>query len=87
VAPLADQPLNAAKVAELGLGLALNPASSSDAIRAAIQRILDDPAFRRRARDFAEEVAREPGIETAVGLIEALAADGTLAVTGSSARP
>jgi UDP:flavonoid glycosyltransferase YjiC (YdhE family) len=71
--PIADQPVNAAKVAELGLGLAMAPTSPSADIRAAIQYLLDDHALRERSRAFAAEVAHEPGLERAIALIEALA--------------
>jgi UDP:flavonoid glycosyltransferase YjiC (YdhE family) len=73
--PIADQPVNAAKVQELGLGLALDPSSSSADIRAAIQHLLEDHAFKERSRAFAAAVAHEPGLEKAVELIEALGPD------------
>jgi len=70
----ADQPFNAASVARLGLGEALAPSSSSAEIRAAAARMLDDAGLRARCRAFAAVVAREPGRERAVELVEALAA-------------
>lgn len=72
--PGADQPHNAAKVAELGLGEVLPITASSDAIGAAIARMLVDKALKIRSAEFAGRVAKEPGIERAVELIEALAA-------------
>jgi len=68
----ADQPLNAGKVAELGLGLSLDANASTDDIRRAVERLLDDPSFRDRSRAFAQSVADQPGIERAVELVEAL---------------
>ena len=70
--PIADQPVNAAKVVELGLGLTLDPASPSADIRAAIQLLLDDHAVRDRSRAFAAEVAQGPGLEKAIALIKTL---------------
>jgi UDP:flavonoid glycosyltransferase YjiC (YdhE family) len=66
LAPLADQPMNAARVAELGLGEALDPAASRADIAQAISRLLGDPAVKERSRAFAAAVALEPGIEMAV---------------------
>lgn len=71
--PGADQPHNAAKVAELGLGEVLPITASSDEIQAAVARMLADRALRTRSAEFAGLVAEEPGIERAVELIEAIA--------------
>jgi UDP:flavonoid glycosyltransferase YjiC (YdhE family) len=73
LAPGADQPLNAARVAELGLGLSLDPQSSSEEIRAAAAKMLGDPAFKARSREFAARVAEQPGVEAASAAVEALA--------------
>jgi UDP:flavonoid glycosyltransferase YjiC (YdhE family) len=73
LAPLADQPLNAAKVAGLGLGEALSPAASTKQIAEAILRLLGDSALRARTRAFAAAAASQPGVEKAVELVEALA--------------
>jgi UDP:flavonoid glycosyltransferase YjiC (YdhE family) len=72
--PNADQPYNAARVAELGLGAVLDPASPSRDIRAAVSRLIDDPALKERSRAFAAAVADHPGVETAVALVESLVA-------------
>lgn len=72
--PGADQPANAAKVTALGLGETLDPASSAKEIAAAITRLLADPALKARSRAFAKEVAGHPGIEAAIGRMEALIA-------------
>ncbi len=68
--PVADQPYNAEKVADLGLGAVLDPSASADTIREAVARLLADQAMRERARAVAAEVAKEPGLETALRLIE-----------------
>ena len=72
--PGADQPFNAAKVVELRLGEALDPATSSEEIREAISRLLDDRALKERSRAFAAAVASQPGIEKAIELVESFAA-------------
>jgi UDP:flavonoid glycosyltransferase YjiC (YdhE family) len=74
--PAGDQPFNAARVAELGLGVAMDPASSSEDIRGAVERLLKDEVVRLRSRRFAADVAQSPGVETAVGLVESLAITG-----------
>ena len=70
--PGADQPLNAAKVAELGLGEVLPTTASVEEIRRDVARLLADASLKARSARFAATVAREPGIELAVQLIEAL---------------
>jgi MGT family glycosyltransferase len=52
-----DQPLNAERVATLGLGLDIPGQSSVEAIRAAAVEVLGDPVFRRQARRMAEVIA------------------------------
>ena len=74
LAPGADQPVNAARVAELGLGLKLEPLSSAEEIRAAVVKMLGDPAFKARSREFAARVAEQPRLEAASAAVEALAA-------------
>jgi len=68
--PTNDQPFNAARVAALGLGVAMDPALPAEDIRRAAEQLLHDEAMRRRSRQFAAEVSRAPGIENAVELIE-----------------
>jgi UDP:flavonoid glycosyltransferase YjiC (YdhE family) len=70
--PGADQPRNAAKVAELGLGEVLPTTAPAEEIRLVIARLLADPALKARVEAFAAAVEREPGMERAVELIEAL---------------
>lgn len=61
----ADQPENAKRIAAIGAGLALiNP--DTDALGAAIQRILADDAFRRAARAIAIDMAKLPSADDAV---------------------
>ena len=74
LAPGADQPFNAARIAELGLGLSLDPLSPAEEIRAAVVRMLGDADFKARSRQFAARVAEQPGLEAASAAVEALAA-------------
>jgi UDP:flavonoid glycosyltransferase YjiC (YdhE family) len=70
--PVADQPFNARKVEELGLGVALDPAAPTEEIRSAIGRMLADGAMKARSKAFAAQVSDAPGLGKAVESIEAL---------------
>lgn len=78
VVPLfADQPQNARRVAEVGAGVAVEPAREDPEatvapLREAIERVLAEPAYRERARALAEELRREPAVDGAVPLLERL---------------
>jgi UDP:flavonoid glycosyltransferase YjiC (YdhE family) len=68
-----DGPANAARVAELGAGVALDgPAAIADALLPAVQRLLGDPAHRAAARAVADEIAALPPIDDAVALLQSL---------------
>lgn len=57
----ADQFVNAAAAVTSGCGIALPPAAiDPDAVRDALQRLLDDPAFRYAATRIGEEIASMP---------------------------
>jgi UDP:flavonoid glycosyltransferase YjiC (YdhE family) len=64
----ADQPFNAQSVVALGAGLAL-PKPDTEALRSAIQRLLDEPEFRRAARAVATDMAALPSVDTAVNAL------------------
>ena len=66
----ADQPYSAERCADLGVGLAIG-GDRLRAIRDAVRQVLEDPAYRARARFFQEEMARLPGLEHMVALLEA----------------
>ena len=69
----ADQPLNAQRCVELGVGQALDPlAATPESVRAAVTAVLDDPAYRQAATRLRDEIAALPGPEYAVGLLEQL---------------
>jgi UDP:flavonoid glycosyltransferase YjiC (YdhE family) len=78
VVPLfADQPENARRVAEVGAGIAVEPAREEPSatiapLRAAIESVLADPSYRERAAALADELRAEPSVDEAVPLLERL---------------
>lgn len=74
-----DQYMNAERVSETGAGIGLpgldspvaDPRSAGD-LAAAVQGVLDDPRFRTRARQFAEEVANLPSVAEFPARLEAI---------------
>lgn len=72
----ADQPDNADRCAELGVGRPVELEHLSPrAIRRAVRSVLGDPAYRRRAQTLRDEIRALPGPEHAVRLLERLAAE------------
>lgn len=72
----ADQPENARRCAELGLGKAISPDErSAEAIREAALNVLHDPAHRRNAERMRDEMQTLPGPDLAVPLLESLVED------------
>lgn len=70
----ADQPDNAKRCVELGLGRALDPvAATPGTIRDAVAAVLADPGFRGAAEGMRDEIAALPGPTHAVALLERLA--------------
>ena len=68
VVPLfADQPYNAARVAEIGAGIALEggPPAVGDLAQSR-QRVLSEESFRTAARAVAEEIGRLPPVSSSV---------------------
>jgi UDP:flavonoid glycosyltransferase YjiC (YdhE family) len=78
VVPLfADQPENARRVAEVGAGVAVEPAREDPEatvapLREAVQRVLAEPSYGERARAPADELRAEPAVDEAVPLLERL---------------
>jgi MGT family glycosyltransferase len=71
----ADQPLNAARCAALGVGRVLDALTATPAdVREAAAAILTEPSYRRAAARLREEVHGLPGPEHAVDLLERLVA-------------
>ena len=72
----ADQPLNAARCAALGIARVLDPiAATAETVREAASMVLADPSYRRAAERLRDEITTLPGPTQAVLLLEQLAAD------------
>lgn len=72
----ADQPLNAARCAELGVARVLDAVEATpEIVREAVAALLADPAYRRAAKRMRDEIAALPGPGHAVMLLERLAAE------------
>jgi UDP:flavonoid glycosyltransferase YjiC (YdhE family) len=72
----ADQPHNAAAAAARGLGRIVGPEErTADAIETAARDVLEDPTYRRNARQVRDEMAALPPLEYAVELLERLASE------------
>jgi MGT family glycosyltransferase len=70
----ADQPENAKRCVELGLGQMVEPGNlSPDTIRDAVRAVLADPSYRANAERLRRELWSLPGLEQAVALLEELA--------------
>ncbi|MDQ4090909.1 MAG: glycosyltransferase [Actinomycetota bacterium] len=77
VVPLfsSDQFINAARVAEVGVGVCVDGGIEGVAgLPDALARVLGEPAFGQAARDMAEEIAGLPEVSEAVPILEQLAA-------------
>jgi UDP:flavonoid glycosyltransferase YjiC (YdhE family) len=57
-------------VTERGAGLSLMPDAPTEEIRAACQRLLTEPSFRRAANEFGDKVAAEAENSTVVQELE-----------------
>ncbi len=72
----ADQPENAQRCAELGLGRVIGPDDRTPAaIGAAVREVLRDPRYRQNAQRLRDEMEALPGPERGVELLERLAAE------------
>lgn len=72
----ADQPLNAARCAALGVGIVLDAVTATpEIIREAVAAVMDDPSYRLAAERLRDEIATLPRVEEVVSLIEGLAAE------------
>lgn len=72
VLPIAnDQPGVAARVRHAGVGELLEPAGLTvDGLRDTVTRLLNDPTYRRKARDVQEVLAGTDGLSRAAAIIE-----------------
>jgi MGT family glycosyltransferase len=69
---MAEQAVTAARVAELGLGLALDRASVTAAsLKEAVERVAHEPSFRERARRMQQEVRDAGGYRRAADALHA----------------
>ena len=69
----ADQFLNAAAITSAGAGLCLLPGeTTSDAVRDAASRLLDDGSFRRAASSIGRSIARMPSVDDVAEVLERL---------------
>lgn len=70
----ADQLGNARRVVEAGAGTLLPPSEATpDTVRAAVRGLLSEPGYRAGAHRLQQEIARMPGPQRAVELLERLA--------------
>jgi MGT family glycosyltransferase len=70
---MAEQAVTAARVAELGLGLALDRASvTATSLREAVERVAHEPSFRERAQRMQQEVRGAGGYRRAADALQAL---------------
>jgi MGT family glycosyltransferase len=65
-----DQPSNARRVGELGLGRVLDPDLSAAALGHAIYSMLRDREVRRRAEQFRESLQAHPGLDDALDAVD-----------------
>lgn len=67
---LAEQPLNAQRVAELGLGLALQKETVTvEQLRQAVERVASEPGFREKAKGLQQDVRSAGGYRRAADAI------------------
>lgn len=72
----ADQPLNGARCADLGVAQVLDPLTATpESVRDAVTMVLSDPRYRQAAQRLQAEIAALPGPEHAVDLLEQLAVE------------
>jgi UDP:flavonoid glycosyltransferase YjiC (YdhE family) len=72
----ADQPLNAARCAELGVARVLDAVRvTPEGVREAVSTVLSEPAYRLHAARIRDEIAALPGPEHGLALLEGLAAE------------
>ena len=67
-----DQNDNAVRVSHRGAGLTLMPDASTDDIRAALERLLNEPSFAEAASRLGQAVRRETEASPIVDVLEAL---------------
>jgi UDP:flavonoid glycosyltransferase YjiC (YdhE family) len=69
---LGDQPSNAARIERLGAGLRLSPDAPPTQIGNAIRRLLEEPAFRTAAEEYASTIDGQDPRRSVVDELESL---------------
>lgn len=73
----ADQPFNAQRCAEVGVGQALSATDlSPEQVRQAVRALLAEPGYRAQAVRLRDEIATLPGVAQAVPMLEELTVKG-----------
>ncbi len=72
-----DQPDNAARIAERGAGLRLDPNASTEEIAEAVRRVIEEPSFRAAARALGARIAADCEARSAERELIAFAAEET----------
>jgi UDP:flavonoid glycosyltransferase YjiC (YdhE family) len=71
-----DQPRNAQRCVDLGVGRVVGPEDRTPvAIRAAVHAVLSEPAYRAHAARLRDEISALPGPDRGVALLERLATE------------
>ncbi len=81
-----DQNDNAVRVTERGAGLSLMPDASVEAIRAACERLLNEPSFRIAARQLGDRVAAEAEDSSVVTELEMAASEAAGTTVGPAVQ-
>jgi MGT family glycosyltransferase len=69
-----DQPDNAQRCAELGVGQVIEPTEvTGERLQSVVREVMGDPGYRRRAQGIRQEMLALPSIEYGVTLLEQLA--------------
>src|ERR1700674_271761 len=71
--PMADQPFLAAKLQELGAGIALDGESGPAAIRTAVREVIRQPSYAEAASNLAAAIHAAPGVAGAADELERVA--------------
>lgn len=70
----AEQPLNAQRLGDLGLGVSVDKDSDATTVAAACRKVLEDPSFRLTVRGFQRKILGLPGIDRMVADLAAMVA-------------
>jgi UDP:flavonoid glycosyltransferase YjiC (YdhE family) len=74
-----DKPDNARRVVEAGVGIRLSPRRCTpERLRAAVERVLEDPRYRAAAQQVARRLAEAPGPAAAAELLHTLVPHGAV---------